>query len=1324
MNQAVPVSSLRSKLIRDAGVGFINGLVTIPIMISFCSIIFRDHTFVDYMPSLVKLVLFSSMIHQITFTIFSTLPFAVGQVQDAGLIFLSGMTADIIYNCREKNINPEEMMSTILITLSLSTALLGVMLIITGYYKLASMMQYLPMPVVGGYLGFIGLFCGEAGISMMTGVPVKYPFVLHTATLSDLQVLFQRQYLILLAPGICNAILLYKLLHTLHSPLTLPLCLAAIMVIFYIILFSVGWTIQDARDYGWIAPLLPQKSLLSAWLLYNPLGVHWDLMLAQFPRWLGMFLVVAFSSSLDVAAIEMELGLPLDYNRELRTVGISNLCSGLTGGFTGSYIFTQTIFSMRRSVSTVAAGVVLILLEFAVIVLPVSVTAFVPKMLFGSLLLFISLDLMHEWLVLSYQKLSKKEYIVCLLTFFSTLLLGVEKGLLVGVIFAMLLFIYTYGSISSVHIASSSTSSVLRKFDDRAVLYANRGQIVTVNLNGYIFFGSAVSILEEVKRNVIIRCDHVSDDAGSGHVGTDAAAAVPSQGHHHHHHQVRGTITTTNHNTNTTTDSGRRGSLSRLSSNYHTLPVDDHKYLHDISPAGDEDGTGTGGTVSNPIHSSLVEQNKSQPPNCSSNNNQHTVDPMTMPSGEDQVVVTSSSLPRNRSVTLNEIMESQSVYDMTGEEISQHYKTWNTERAAAAGDDTVEGNESGPPTSLSPYSYGSSPILAQLADHINFRNRTGSTKSNVGLDIELGLPATGDDVMTTSTLPTFPSSKSVDRDVISSKGTAAQGGTRASAVDNIAPLSSPGPISGPIGAPMPSTVKSSPMSLLRKAMPTRNLTVGGIAFEPVEEENPRCDDDTPDDPSSCLLDTVWRSQTSYRSRRDYHSVSTNTTITDKKGPHLHQDRDRDRGEYHVPSYGSTARHSISSEPLPSPSPFSLSSSAASSPSPATTSPVPLDNSLQSLNQVALTATMRIKTKYLVLDFSKVLGVDATAARSCFLMLIQLKRAAGIAVVFACVPPEVERLLRSHGVLRASDPIKPRLDDALEWCEDQILTKAKDAVPDVSESSQSLLQTPSGEMTNSSNILRNSSKGVSYISPRPPRTSQHPLPGHRSSVTSTTSTATSSFSSSISSLQRILLNYLEIDIDDNSESSQKSLRLILSHMKTEALLRYFVKDSADTGQILYDRGQVAEKVYFIESGAVELINLPIPMYPNPDLGDNHAHHGHPHLHRILHHLHSQPPSVPDQVDVHYVLGSRVNKVLAGGVFGESSFFLDKPHSMRAIPSTQCVLWTLNKNSLARMNSENPQLCILIQHLLLKSMALSAAAALNSIQTDSGYHLLFE
>ena len=61
--------------------------------------------------------------------------------------------------------------------------------------------------------------------------------------------------------------------------------------------------------------------------------MHWSLLSRQIGRMIGMFVVVAFSSSLDVAAIEMELGLPLDYNRwveggEGRWVGGGG-CSGI-----------------------------------------------------------------------------------------------------------------------------------------------------------------------------------------------------------------------------------------------------------------------------------------------------------------------------------------------------------------------------------------------------------------------------------------------------------------------------------------------------------------------------------------------------------------------------------------------------------------------------------------------------------------------------------------------------------------------------------------------------------------------------------------------------------------------------------------------------------------------------------------------------------------------------------------------------------------------------------------------------------------------------------
>jgi hypothetical protein len=57
--------------------GCINAIMCIPVMISFTTIIFRDEAFKEFLPSLVKLVLFSCMIHQICFTTFSGLTFAV-----------------------------------------------------------------------------------------------------------------------------------------------------------------------------------------------------------------------------------------------------------------------------------------------------------------------------------------------------------------------------------------------------------------------------------------------------------------------------------------------------------------------------------------------------------------------------------------------------------------------------------------------------------------------------------------------------------------------------------------------------------------------------------------------------------------------------------------------------------------------------------------------------------------------------------------------------------------------------------------------------------------------------------------------------------------------------------------------------------------------------------------------------------------------------------------------------------------------------------------------------------------------------------------------
>lgn len=109
-------------------------------------------------------------------------------------------------------------------------------------------------------------------------------------------------------------------------------------------------------------------------------------------------------------------------------MGIANVLSGLTGGYTGSYIFSQTIFTMRRGVYSRINGYTVAICEGLLILAPLSVLSYLPKMFFGSLLVLISTDLMFEWLVAAREKMADMEYAVCILTFVAIQATGIEVG--------------------------------------------------------------------------------------------------------------------------------------------------------------------------------------------------------------------------------------------------------------------------------------------------------------------------------------------------------------------------------------------------------------------------------------------------------------------------------------------------------------------------------------------------------------------------------------------------------------------------------------------------------------------------------------------------------------------------------------------------------------------------------------------------------------------------------------------------------------------------------------------------------------------------------
>ncbi|KAJ0395928.1 hypothetical protein P43SY_009333 [Pythium insidiosum] len=510
--------------------GIIIAIVLTPVMIGFATMIYGHPEFESVMPMLTKLIFVSSVAHQLVITVLSPLPFAIAQTQDAGLIFLSSMAVSIMTELGP-TVPMAERIATVVVHLSICASLVGIGLMVLGRMRLASFVQYLPTPVIGGYLAFIGFFMVKGGLTLMTGANLS-------GGIGAWAQLLTVHNLALLAPGAICGVLLVAVTARFQHFAVFPCCLVLMPVLFFIALWTTGHSMEDARAYGYFSPDTTTISLVEVYKLFDFSSIHWEVMFPrQLPTLLSMFLVIAFASSLDIASICMGTSSAMDYNEQLRTVGACNLASGLVGGYTGSYIFSQTVFSYRFHPAQLEeeypgfsrlVGLTLALCELAIAMTPFSLTTVVPKFLFGSVMIFIGVDLLKTWLFEVYTKLLMAEYATVLATFIFLNMFGVQLGLAAGIALAAACFLVEYSRTQAVRVVQKS-SNVIRNADQHELLYSHVSEsapvslsssslsssrhaallrahpIVTFELHGHIFFGSATRIQKCVKRAVYVR---------------------------------------------------------------------------------------------------------------------------------------------------------------------------------------------------------------------------------------------------------------------------------------------------------------------------------------------------------------------------------------------------------------------------------------------------------------------------------------------------------------------------------------------------------------------------------------------------------------------------------------------------------------------------------------------------------------------------------------------------------------------------------------------------------------------------------------------------
>lgn len=478
-------------------VGLLIGILEIALSTSFASLVFRGQL-ADHLSRGIGMVLFSGAVGIAIVSLLTSDPAIMGGNQSAPAAILGVMAAAITAAVA----GDEAQLATTIVAVALTTIVTGLMLFGLGAFRLAGLVRFLPYPVVGGFLAGTGWLLVVGGISTMSRLPLS---------LENLPELFTSQVLIYWLPGLILGALLLALSGRTRHNLFLPIAIPAIILVFYGVAAAAGLSPAELSDSGW---LLGPFSGGRLWQPISPAelaAVEWSAIWWQLPNLLSVGIICAIALLLNATGLELTINRDIDLNREMRVTGVANIFSGFGAGFPGFEKLSMSALAERMGAASRLTGLTAAAVCGLALLMSGSILGYVPTIVFGALLVFLGLSFLWEWIVQARTRLPKTDYAIVLLILAVIAAFGFLPGVIVGILATVIMFVISYSRTSVVKYELSGTtfkSRVTRSADDRAVLDALGDQAYFLQLQGFIFFGTANGLLEQVRaraRNQLTR---------------------------------------------------------------------------------------------------------------------------------------------------------------------------------------------------------------------------------------------------------------------------------------------------------------------------------------------------------------------------------------------------------------------------------------------------------------------------------------------------------------------------------------------------------------------------------------------------------------------------------------------------------------------------------------------------------------------------------------------------------------------------------------------------------------------------------------------------
>ena len=386
--------------------------------------------------------------------------------------------------------------STMFVVVVLSTACFGLALLLLGALKWGKYTQLIPYPVVGGFLAGVGLMMLTATIELLSGV---------TVTMHSLAQFFSWEMLLRWLPSLIAASLLYWAMLYIRSVLLLPFGLICILILFYLVTGTHSVSLKSLRESGFVFASIPDDGVLEASKLVSLASIDWNLVFHAWDEIPALILVCTIGASLATTALEIGAEVELNPNHELRTHGLANLMSAVVGGLPAFSQAGPSLTYLRLGASSRWMPILRALFTVILGVAGLSLLGYVPKIVVGTLLIVFAFGLVHEWLIRARYRLGLTDYISVLIIAGIIEIAGFLPGIGAGILIAAADFLIQYSKLNFIKVELSGReyrSDVERPLHADKILRETGGRIITFEIQGFIFFGTAIGLLERIRASV------------------------------------------------------------------------------------------------------------------------------------------------------------------------------------------------------------------------------------------------------------------------------------------------------------------------------------------------------------------------------------------------------------------------------------------------------------------------------------------------------------------------------------------------------------------------------------------------------------------------------------------------------------------------------------------------------------------------------------------------------------------------------------------------------------------------------------------------------